>query len=140
MVLFCHKELSNIVFSNAIHMKRLFRTLLSCLVILSLFTRCNTQKRVEPVRSYNSIASFSLLNIPKEFLPQPGKCKVWFPEFTYEKQPASNSCKISFIDIQKDQILITNEGSSELPVYEVLQIIVISKGKYNMKKMYFSDQ
>ena len=45
----------------------------------------NTQPQPYPTQGYN--------NIPPNFLPPPGKCRIWYSDRPLEAQPASGDCK-----------------------------------------------
>lgn len=101
---------------------------------------CSTHKKVETKRTYNSLASLDLLKIPKDFLPEPGKCKIWFPDHTRNQQPYSSRCNTAYFQREINQIVIENQGTIEVPVYYVMDMKVAEKGGHIVKFMYFSDQ
>ena len=121
-------------------MKRLTARFIFSVLILSVILNCKTQEKIEPKRSYNSLASLDLLKIPKDFLPEPGKCKIWFPDFVRSQQPYSSSCNTAYFQREIDQIVIENQGTIEVPIYYVMDMKVAESGGHIVKFMYFSDQ
>jgi hypothetical protein len=106
-------------------------------VLITLLS-CGSNQSVKNERVYNSLESISLLNIPKEFLPSAGNCKVWFPNYTIDKQPFSSSCKSNFMERTISQIFITNEGTDYVPVYSVLEMIKAKEG-FTARRLYFKN-
>ena len=106
--------------------------------VLSTLLSCRSNQSVKNDRVYNSLESISLLNIPEEFLPSAGNCKVWFPDYNTDKQPFSTSCKSNFMDRTISQIFITNEGTDDSPVYSVLEMIKAKDG-FTARTLYFKN-
>ena len=115
---------------------RLVVTMLCLMVVFA----CSTKQKVEPQRSYNSLASLDLLEIPKDFLPEPGKCKIWFPKHARNQQPYSSSCNTAYFQRRIDQIVIENQGTKEEPIYYVMDMKVAEKGGHIVNFLYFADK
>ncbi|MAZ73531.1 MAG: hypothetical protein CMC70_10340 [Flavobacteriaceae bacterium] len=112
--------------------------LLILVFALGTLLSCVSNQNTTDNRVYNSLESMSLLNIPEEFLPSSGNCKVWFPDYAIDKQPFSSSCKSSFMERSISQIFITNEGTDETPVYSVLEMIKAKEG-FTARTLYFKN-
>jgi|GEM_PF-2770531 len=106
--------------------------------ILCTLLSCGSNKSTKDNRVYNSLESISLLNIPEEFLPSAGNCKIWFPDYTIDKQPFYSSCKSSFMERDTSQIFITNEGTDNAPVYRVLEMLKAKEG-FTARTLYFKN-
>ncbi len=112
--------------------------LFSCFCVLFLIQSCKVQKQQLPPATpfYYSLAE---LKVPKEALPLPGKCKGWFPDFSLANQPSSGSCETNFLDLNRNWMMITNEGSEAIPIYKVMEYRIV-KGGFDIYRWYFSDQ
>ncbi|MAY22552.1 MAG: hypothetical protein CMC74_07225 [Flavobacteriaceae bacterium] len=106
--------------------------------LVIILSSCGSNQSTTDNRVYNSLESISLLNIPQDFLPSAGNCKVWFPDFTIDKQPFSSKCESNFMERTISQIFITNEGTDEAPVYRVLEMIKAKEG-FTARTLYFKN-
>jgi len=99
---------------------------------------CKVKKQQLPPATpfYYSLAE---LEVPQEALPLPGECKGWFPSFSLADQPRSEGCKTSIIDVAHNFMMITNEGSTAIPVYKVMEYRQVNGG-FDVYRWYFSDQ
>jgi hypothetical protein len=119
-------------------MKQQLVRLFFCFGLLIFLQGCKVQKQQLPPATpfYYSLAE---LKVPNEALPLAGDCKGWFPDFNLVDQPYSDGCKTNIIDIQRNFMMITNEGTSTIPIYKVMEYRIV-EGGFDVYRWYFSDQ
>ena len=100
----------------------------SALILVIFFAACSTsQTTLPPVdpAAGNVSATKMPVGIPREYIPPPGNCRVWYPDKTFDEQPPPERC-LEILEVPAGAKLVY--GGAVIKTYRIEEYVPETPG------------